>query len=208
MLEVVSPQKRGRGRPKSAATLARENIEALFASRPSHLPKEESALTKALREAKPHNDALEQQILRDYKYDATVPDDHAFAMASLGDESLEGYEDAIIAQDEEHIARVARQRSNGAKATKRNSQNRAKAIIAKNKILISHLIGTRKQSVSRVAKKICTEWVFISVAQRISGEPHLLTARGDGGPCPSERTVRNWIRQHNSFSKSILEKAR
>jgi hypothetical protein len=208
VLEVTAPPKRGRGRPKSAATLERERIEAIFASRRLYLPKEESALTKALREAKPHNDAIEQQILRDYKYDATVPDDHAFAMASLGDESLEGYEDAIIAQDEEHIARVARQRSNGAKATKRNSQNRAKLIIEKNKILISHLIGSRKQSVSRVAKKICTEWVLISVAQRISGEPSSLTARGDGGQRPSERTVRNWISQHYSSSKSTLEKAR
>ena len=190
------PKKRGRGRPKSAATLERERVEALFASKPPHLPKEESALTKALREAKPHNDAIEQQILRDYKYDATVPDDHAFTMASLGDESLHGHERAIIAQDEAHRARVARQRTNGGKATKQNSRNRALAIISKNKILIAALIDLRKQPISRVAKKICSEWSVITVAQRISGEPSSLTARGDGGPCPSERTVCNWINQY------------
>ena len=205
---MAASQKRGRGRPKSEATIQREKIDALFASRPSYLPKEESALTKALREAKPHNDAVEQQILRDYKYDVTVPDDHAFTMASLGDESLYGHEAAIIAQDQAHIARVARQRSAGARATKQNSQNRAGLVIEKNKILISRLIESGKRSVSHVAKKICSEWDFITVAQRISGEPSSLTARGDGGPCPSERTVRNWISQHCLLSKSTLEKAR
>jgi hypothetical protein len=208
VLEVSAPHKRGRGRPKSAATLAREKIEALFASRPSYLPKEESALTKALREAKPHNDAIEQKILSDYKYDATVPDEHAFTMASLGDESLYGHETVIIAKDKAHKARVARQRSNGARATKQNSRNRAEAIIAKNKVLISQLIGSRKHSVSCVAKKICSEWDRMTVAQRIYGEPASLTTRGDGGPCPSERTIRNWIKQYDLPSKSMLEKAR
>ena len=140
---MAAPQKRGRGRPKSEATIQREKIEALFASRPSYLPEEESALTKALREAKPYNDAVEQQILRDYKYDATVPDDHAFTMASLGDESLYGHEAAIIAQDQAHIARVSRQRANGAKATKQNASYRAAKVTAKNKIMLSEFLYVR-----------------------------------------------------------------
>ena len=208
MLKVEVSKKRGRGRPKSAATIERERIDTLFASIPSHLQKEESALTNNLREAKPYNDAIEQQILQDYKYDATVLDDHAFTMASLGDESLYGHEAAIIAQDETHRERVARQRINGARATKQNSKNRAEAVIAKNKILISQLIDSRKQPVFRVAKKIRSEWHVTTVAQRISGEPLSLKARGDGGPCPSERTVRNWINQYYLPLRSTLEKAR
>ena len=188
---MAAPQKRGRGRPKSEATIQREKIDALFASRPSYLPKEESALTKALREAKPHNDAVEQQILRDYKYDATVPDDHAFTMASLGDESLYGHEAAIIAQDQAHIARVARQRANGARATKQNASYRAAKVIAKNKVMLSEFLYIRGESVYAVAKKILVEWDHVSAEQRIGDET--ITARGDGGPVPSHRTIRNWI---------------
>jgi hypothetical protein len=205
---VAAPQKRGRGRPKSEATIQREKIDALFASRPSYLPKEESALTKALREAKPHNDAVEQQILRDYKYDATVPDDHAFTMASLGDESLYGHEAAIIAQDQAHIARVARQRANGARATKQNASYRAAKVTAKNKVMLSEFLYARGESVYAVAKKILVEWDYVSAEQRIRDET--ITARGDGGPVPSHRTLRDWIASQlntptNNIGKGSLD---
>jgi hypothetical protein len=205
---VAAPQKRGRGRPKSEATIQREKIDALFASRPSYLPKEESALTKALREAKPYNDAVEQQILRDYKYDATVPDDHAFTMASLGDESLYGHEAAIIAQDQAHIARVARQRANGARATKQNASYRAAKVTAKNKVMLSEFLYARGESVYAVAKKILVEWDYVSAEQRIRDET--ITARGDGGPVPSHRTLRDWIASQlntptNNIGKGSLD---
>ena len=205
---MAAPQKRGRGRPKSEATIQREKIDALFASRPSYLPKEESALTKALREAKPYNDAVEQQILRDYKYDATVPDDHAFTMASLGDESLYGHEAAIIAQDQAHIARVARQRANGARATKQNASYRAAKVTAKNKVMLSEFLYARGESVYAVAKKILVEWDYVSAEQRIRDET--ITARGDGGPVPSHRTLRDWIASQlntptNNIGKGSLD---
>lgn len=205
---MAAPQKRGRGRPKSEATIQREKIDALFASRPSYLPKEESALTKALREAKPHNDAVEQQILRDYKYDVTVPDDHAFTMASLGDESLYGHEAAIIAQDQAHIARVARQRLNGARATKQNASYRAAKVIAKNKVMLSEFLYARGESIYAVAKKILNEWDYVSIEQLTRGET--ITARGDGGPVPSHRTLRDWIASQlntptNNIGKGSLD---
>ena len=205
---MAASQKRGRGRPKSEATIQREKIDALFASRPSYLPKEESALTKALREAKPYNDAVEQQILRDYKYDATVPDDHAFTMASLGDESLYGHEAAIIAQDQAHIARVARQRANGARATKQNASYRAAKVTAKNKVMLSEFLYARGESVHAVAKKILVEWDYVSAEQRIRDET--ITARGDGGPVPSHRTLRDWIASQlntptNNIGKGSLD---
>ena len=205
---MAASQKRGRGRPKSEATIQREKIDALFASRPSYLPKEESALTKALREAKPYNDAVEQQILRDYKYDATVPDDHAFTMASLGDESLYGHEAAIIAQDQAHIARVARQRANGARATKQNASYRAAKVTAKNKVMLSEFLYARGESVYAVAKKILVEWDYVSAEQRIRDET--ITARGDGGPVPSHRTLRDWIASQlntptNNIGKGSLD---
>ena len=202
------PKTRGRGRPKSAATLERERLETLFAKKPSHLPVAESDLTRALREAQPYNDAIEKQILRDYKYDATVPDDHAFTMASLGDESLYGHETMIIAQDEAHRARVSRQRANGAAATRASSMRRARLIINKNLILITYLLKVRRQSVSLVARKIQTEWDVITVAQRISGEPNTLTARGDGNPMPSQRTIREWLRKYYLRTTPMLEETR
>jgi hypothetical protein len=193
---MVRLLKRSRGRPKSAKTIEAERVKKLFKDTTRNLPCEQSKLTKELIAVRSSWEVVEKQILRDYKYDATVPDDHAFTMASLGDEMLFGYEDQIIAQDEAYRQRVLKQRAKGARTTHENSRVRAQKIILKNKILLSCIRNKGFFSLSWASKKIVTEWEKVNAAQRLNGEHSNLTSRGDGGPVPNERTIRNWIRKY------------
>ena len=188
--------KRKRGRPKSQDTLESEGIKEILAQVPRHLPSEESELMQRLKASMSQVDEVEKQILRDYKYDASVPGSHAYAMASVGDEAMEGYDSSTLAKDEEHRRRIARQRQSGTDTTKQNASYRAAKVIAKNKVMLSEFLYVRGKSISVVAKKIRTEWDYVSAEHRISDET--ITARGDGGPVPSHRTLRNWITSHSN----------
>ena len=99
------------------------------------------------------DDEIERQILRDYKYDASVPSSHAYAMASVGDEAMSGYDSLILAQDEAHRRRVVAQRQSGGDAQKQNSRYRAKRIIEKNQAMIEEFLQHRGVSIATVAKK-------------------------------------------------------
>lgn len=182
---------RKRGRPKSSATLERERIKEMFAQMPPFLPNGESELMRQLKASMPQVEEIERQILRDYKHDASVPSSHAYAMASVGDEAMSGYDSLILAQDEAHRQRIANQRKSGTNTQKKNARDRAEKIVEKNKLMLSELVGARGKSVCVAAKKIRGEWSHVTIAQRVKGE--VLTARGDANPAPSLRTLREWI---------------
>ena len=195
--------KRNRGRPKSLLTL-----ERMFAQMPPHLSSEDSELMQILKASRSQVDEVERQILRDYKYDASVPDSHAYAMASVGDEAMEGYDSIILAEDEAHRRRIARQRQSGSDTKKQNANYRAAKVMAKNKVMLSEFLCARGKSIHAVAKKILVEWDYVSVEQRIREET--ITARGDGGPVPSHRTLRDWIASQlntptNNIGKGSLD---
>ena len=196
--------KRNRGRPKSLLTLERERVKDMFAQMPPHLPSEDSELMQILKASRSQVDEVEKQILRDYKYDASVPNSHAYAMASVGDEAMEGYDSIILAKDEAHRLRIARQRQSGTDTTKQNASYRAAKVISKNKAMLSEFLYARGESISAVAKKILAEWDYVSAEQRIRDET--ITARGDGGPVPSHRTLRDWITSHSNTPTGDLGK--
>jgi hypothetical protein len=194
--------KRKRGRPKSQDALEREGIKEILAQIPRHLPSEELELMQRLKASMSQVNEVEKQILRDYKYDASVPDSHAYAMASVGDEAMEGYDSSTLAKDEEHRRRIARQRQSGTDTTKQDASYRAAKVIAKNKVMLSEFLYSRGESINAVAKKILVEWDHVSAEQRIGDET--ITARGDGGPVPSHRTIRDWIAgQSNTPTNNI-----
>ncbi|MEY3978765.1 MAG: hypothetical protein RLZZ375_194 [Pseudomonadota bacterium] len=196
--------KRNRGRPKSLLTLERERVKDMFAQMPPHLPSEDSELMQILKASRSQVDEVEKEILRDYKYDASVPDSHAYAMASVGDEVMEGYDLIILAKDEAHRRRIARQHQSGRDTTKQNANYRAAKVIAKNKAMLSEFLYARGESISAVAKKILTEWDYVSAEHRIRDET--ITARGDGGPAPSHRTLRDWIASHSNTPTTNIGK--
>ena len=197
--------KRNRGRPKSLLTLERERVKDMFAQMPPHLPSEESELMQILKASRSQVDEVEKQILRDYKYDASVPNSHAYAMASVGDEAMEGYDSIILAKDEAHRLRIARQRQSGAEIKKQDAIYRADRVLEKNKLMIDEFLKVRGATISAVASKICAEWDHVAVNQRTKGE--IITARGDGGPAPSNRTIRNWITSRRNTPTSNLGKS-
>jgi hypothetical protein len=196
--------KRNRGRPKSLLTLERERVKDMFAQMPPHLPSEESELMRRLKASMSQVDEVERQILRDHKHDASVPDSHAYAMASVGDEAMEGYDSIILAKDEAHLRRIARQRQSGTDTTKQNASYRAAKVIAKNKVMLSEFLDARGESISAVAKKILNEWDYVNAEQRTRDET--ITSRGDGGPVPSHRTLRDWIASHSNTPTADLGK--
>jgi hypothetical protein len=196
--------KRNRGRPKSPLTLERERVREMFAQMPPYLSSEESELIQGIKASMPQVDEIERQILRDFKHDASVPNSHAYAMASVGDEAMEGYDSIILAEDEAHRRRTTRQRQSGADTTKQNAVYRAAKVITKNRVMLSEFLYARGESISAVAKKILVEWDHVSADQRIGGET--ITARGDGGPVPSHRTLRDWIASHSNTPTANIGK--
>jgi hypothetical protein len=149
---------RKRGRPKSSATLERERLKEMFAQMPPFLLNGESELMRQIKASMPQVEEIERQILRDYKYDASVPSRHAYAMASVGDEAMSGYDSLILAQDEAHRRRIANQRKSGTNTQKQNARYRAEKVIEKNKVMIEEFLHHRRASIATVAKKIIGEW--------------------------------------------------
>ncbi len=197
--------KRNRGRPKSLLTLERGRMKEIFVQVPPYLPSEESDLMRSLKASLSQVDGIEKQILRDYKYDASVPNSHAYAMASVGDEAMDGYDRIIMDQDEAHLRRVTRQRQSGAEIKKQDAIYRADRVLEKNKLMIDEFLKVRRATISAVASKIRAEWDHVAVNQRTKGET--ITSRGDGGPAPSNRTIRNWITSRRNSPTSNLGKS-
>ena len=88
-----------RGRPFSKATLEKQRIEKIMRTIPSHLPKLTDEELAELEEGFKHNEKIRLEILKTYKYGSWTPDEHAYNMASLGDESFEGYEQKVLDDD-------------------------------------------------------------------------------------------------------------
>ena len=87
---------RKRGRPKSQARLEQEQTEELLRNRPCHITPMTDERTKELEESFRQSERVRQEILRGYKHGPTTPDNHAYEMATLGDESMMGHEARIL----------------------------------------------------------------------------------------------------------------
>jgi hypothetical protein len=61
--------------------------------------------TKELEESFRQSERVRQEILRGYKHGPTTPDNHAYEMATLGDESMMGHEARILENDKSFAKR-------------------------------------------------------------------------------------------------------
>jgi hypothetical protein len=120
--------KKPRGRPPSPDTLEMRRMDAMLKSMPEHLPKLTEAEKSMLDESFAHNEKIRQEILKNFKYGSTTPDDHAYSMASIGDESLIGYEQKILDADDEYKNRAKRYQARGALATRNKNSDRKASI--------------------------------------------------------------------------------
>jgi hypothetical protein len=180
--------KKRRGRPPSAATIERRRAEAMLKNLSAHAPQITRAERQQAEESFYADEIIRKEILKDYKHSATIPDEHAYAMASLGDESLEGYEDVIISRDEEYRKVSIKTRRAGTKATRDAAEKWIKPLFKKNKLLIGKIKPNGLHTIRGVARIIVDEWGHRGVVE--------WELRGVGGKHPSEKTIRNHLRKH------------
>jgi hypothetical protein len=172
-----------KGRPKGKLTLEMERQEKMFAeiSKKYPLTKEEREHYETMHK---NGEKVRKQILKDYKTHKMIPDDHAYTMASLGDESLEGFEDQIIAQDNYYKQKIKKSTARGGETLSEEADARAKSVWNKNKDLIERINKKdKKLKLHGAATKILNEWA----------------KRGDGQIKPSINSIKNWY--HRLISK-------
>jgi hypothetical protein len=171
--------KKTRGRPPTAATIEKRRIDQMFQNRPAHLPLMTAEEKQRVDDSFNASEAIRQQILKDYKHSPTVPDEHAYTMASLGDESLIGYEDQVLKRDDEYRRHAQKNRKYGAEVTRTAALNRQNILLQKNKSLIAKIKPNGNLSINGVAHIIINEW----------------NERGWGGAPPADKTIRNHLKK-------------
>jgi hypothetical protein len=139
------------------------------------------------------SERVRQEILRDYKHGPTTPDNHAYEMASLGDESLKGHEARILQNDKEFAERQSVYRVRGAESTKQKANERAQQLAQKNRVLIGLINTTRVYTVNKVAGMIEAQWDAMTPGNILKDEPPDMGRRGIDGPKPSLKTIERWI---------------
>ena len=151
----MTPTKRGR--PPSEATIEKRRIEEFLKNPPAHIPplnedekREMDSMLDSLNNA-------EREILRQYRPSATIPKSHAYEMASLGDESLQGLESEIIARDQQYQIDAESTRSKGGRARGNEPNFRAHRLAEINEDLIEK-INSGEISSGEAARRIHNRW--------------------------------------------------
>ena len=196
-----------RGRPLGKATLEKQRLEKMMQQAPAHLPRLTTEKKAELDENFKHNEKIRLQILEAFKQGPWTSDSHAYNMASLGDESMEGYEQKILDDDDSYNRQAKKYRAAAGAENKRKSESRQRKVIAINKVLIGKISNSNSYNIHRVAKIIHEQWISMMPAQRLASEDQSMSCRGDGGKPVSVRTITRWIEQHlSTFDKPRQKK--
>lgn len=151
--------KRSRGRPKKPLTPEREATDKWLRNM-SVCP--ELLLDDSFTEEWfDHTETVRQQILSDYKHNSTVADKHAYDMASLGDQSMEGCEEGMLEILAEERSYRAKNKENCARGTLSNSQNsreNARLLYDRNLDLIERMESPNGLSLNSIATIIHQNW--------------------------------------------------
>jgi hypothetical protein len=175
--------KRPRGRPAGPSTLERRRVKELLRLPPAHVPRMTDAERAELEKQLAAGEHVRKQILKDYKYGATTPDAHAYEMASLGDESMEGHEGKVLARDRTYKRIADEARGKGSQENRRTADRKAASVCEHFRDLLSQAVPLGRLSRSGVAKKMQERW----------------PSDGRLGALPSEKTLRNWIERGSPF---------
>ncbi len=186
-----SPKKRGR--PPKSTTIQRQQIKAMLEDPPSHVRSLSASGLAEIKASLEHNEKIRQEILATYKHGKWTPDKHAYDMASLGDESMEGFEKKILDNDDKYRIRAQRIRDKAGNTNKNKASVRAEDVLNRNNVLIAKIGTSSAYNTHRVAKMIMEQWSSVSPAQRLVDEPDELLKRGDENPPPSLRTIERWL---------------
>jgi hypothetical protein len=196
-----------RGRPLSKETLEKQRIEKMMRTIPTHLPRLTDEEHAEIEESFKHNEKIRLEILKTYKYGSWTPDEHAYNMASLGDESFEGYEQKVLDDDAKYSQQAKKIRADAGGENKRRAQPRQEKVMEINKALIEKISKSHTYNTHRIAKMIHEQWASMESVHRLATEDKNMPRRGDGGKPASVRTITRWLGQHSStFDKSRRKK--
>jgi hypothetical protein len=151
----MTPKKRGR--PISERTIEKHRIKELLDNPPTHIRPMNEAERREIDSMLDSFEKAEKQILRQYRTSATIPKSHAYEMASLGDESLQGLESAIIARDSQYQMDASITRSKGGQARGNEPSFRAQKLAEINKDLIDK-VNSGEISAGEAARLIHNRW--------------------------------------------------
>ncbi len=165
-----------RGRPKSAQTLEREKIEAWLKNPPAHirlLTKKERQLLKDSFEA---SEKLRQNLLAGHS--PLIPNELIYAVESIGDEAMEGYESATLKQYASYQAMERDAKRAGGKQLKSKANSKAEHLWKKNSALAKRAEnGTLP--LNSASENIHKNW----------------GKKGVDGEKPSVKTISNWYKR-------------
>jgi hypothetical protein len=182
--------KRPRGRPAGPSTLERRRVEDLLRSPPAHIPRMTAAERADLEESLAAGERVRRQILKDYKHGATTPNAHAYDMASLGDESMEGHEAEVIARDHTYKTIADEARGKGGHENRKTADRQATLVCEHFRKLLSRAVPLGQLSRLEVARRMQDRW----------------PPDGRLGEVPSERTLRNWIERASPYPEHRVGK--
>ena len=169
---------------------------------PEYLPrltaKQKAEIDESIRQA----EEVRIEILKTYKHGQWTPDEHAYNMASLGDESLYGKEKDVLDADDMYSRQARKIRADAGAENKRKSGIRQSKVIEINKALIEKLNISSTYNTHRIATMIHQQWKSMEGVHRLASEDKSMTCRGDGGMPVSVRTIERWLKQHvTTFDK-------
>jgi len=188
-----------RGRPLKTETLESRAAAENFLCRPVWSMQPSHSKQSELSEMIDSMDRAEKEIITQYKYSLTTSVKHAYAMASLGDEAMEGCEEALVKLDEKKRNESSDRKKWGGDAVNELATDRANEICKINQILLERLKPLGPLSMSDVARIILRDWCQIDPASLLPGEPRALRCRGLPGEPPTAKTITSYVKKASPF---------
>ena len=195
-----------RGRPLGEETLEKERIEKMMREIPSHIPRLTAKEKTELEEGFKQGEKIRHEILKSFKYGSWTPDDHAYNMASIGNEGFEGYEEKVLDDDDRYKLQAKKIRADAGAENKRKAKPRREKVMEINKVLIDKLNNSTTYNAHRIAKMIHEQWKSMKPTNRLASEDKRMSCRGDGGEAVSVRTIERWLDQHVSTFDRLKKK--
>lgn len=200
----MMPKKRGR--PFKKETLESKAFMENFQRRPEWAKLPSKGQESGLSELIASMDRTEKEIISQYKYSHTTSAQHAYNMASIGDEAMSGREKKFLLRDQEKSGESAKNKKAGGAAVKESAATRAIQLCRINKVLLERLKPLGPLSMSDVAQKILRDWKHLDPAALLPGEPKTLKCRGLPGEPPTSRTIANYITSASPFKQHRVGK--
>ena len=195
-----------RGRPFKAETLESQTAAENLRNRPARSMLSFNSNQSDLVTLIESMDRAKNEIIKQYKYSHTTSVQHAYDMASLGDEAMVGREETLLDHDKKKRAESGENKQKGGDSVRLTAANRAKELCKINQILLERLKPLGPLSVSDVARKILREWDQVDSATLLTGENKNMRCRGLPGDPPSAKTICTYIKEASPFQPHRVRK--